>query len=187
MRWLAAYVVERFPLGVFAPFILLLSISAWLSTDTATPTALAKSVALTTMFVVQFRLWDDLADRERDRLTHAHRAIVRAPRGVFLAALVAIAGVNLMAFASSRPISVELLAYDAAAMVMYGFGRSTISEHAWRYGVLPIKYAACVSLTVTAVDGAAFDRTVYASVGAYVAAIAYEWWHTRPDAVRSAS
>ena len=48
MKWLAAYLVERFPLGVFAPAILLLSITAWLSTATATPTSLANDNAAAT-------------------------------------------------------------------------------------------------------------------------------------------
>jgi uncharacterized membrane protein len=73
----AAYRRERFPLRVFLPVALGLTVASFAD---ATPAFINAPIALATTIILlfQFRLWDDLADRLGDRARQPSRLLCRA-------------------------------------------------------------------------------------------------------------
>jgi 4-hydroxybenzoate polyprenyltransferase len=70
-----AWRATRLPLALYVPFALLLALAAaggLLGSQRGLATA-----ALAFALVAQFRLWDDLVDRERDRRVHPQRVLAR--------------------------------------------------------------------------------------------------------------
>src|SRR5688572_10632402 len=65
MRAMAAYVRERLSPTVFGPVFILLTVAAFWSAANASGLRLPLAALLGIALVVQFRLWDDLEDRNR--------------------------------------------------------------------------------------------------------------------------
>lgn len=91
---LRAWRAERMPPVRFGPLALLLAGAACLRADAGWEELLLKTfVAL--MLLVQFRLWDDLVDANRDRSSHPERVLARSDdRRVFAAACIGLCGAN---------------------------------------------------------------------------------------------
>jgi hypothetical protein len=72
------YQQTRFPLALFAPLALFLTLAAG-AADESTPIGLVVArMLLALAWLFQFRLGDDLADRQRDRRDHPDRVLTRA-------------------------------------------------------------------------------------------------------------
>jgi hypothetical protein len=169
---------------VFLPAILLLAAAAWISAGRLAVPAFAHAIGLITIFVVTFRLWDDLEDCERDRLAHPGRVLPQGPPRVFVVTLAALVIGNFVVLVAEPAAVAGLALLDAAAWWAYRGLRPRVSDAAWRYGVLPVKYPAFVLVTSVALGGPSWAAAVVAAVVTYAAACAYEAWHARSSSFR---
>ena len=170
---------ERFPLHVFIPVAGMLAIagdpgqqrSLWFAAD----------VALALLLLATTRLWDDLADRERDAVLHPDRVLarVRTVRGYEVCR--AILGATAATFVLLRPepvIAGLLLGLLYVSLAVFYAVRSHGSAGAEM--VLLSKYPAIV---VIVAGGAAATRTLWGALIVYAGACAYEAWHDRKSAL----
>jgi hypothetical protein len=180
------YWIERFPLYLFLPTAALLALAAQ---ATVSPDAMrwARETAVALLLLAQFRLWDDIADRERDRVAHPGRTLIQAPGAApFVLACLALATINaacVAAVGGFRGVS-GLIALDAAALVWY-VGRPAQRTVA-RDLVLLSKYPAFVLVLAVGSTPALSDVGLPA-LGIYLAACAYEMWHDASGPLRALS
>jgi hypothetical protein len=179
VRFLRAYIAERFPLALFGPVLAGLTAAAVWTLAEPSPAASARTLALAALLVAQFRLWDDLEDIDRDRIAHPERVLVRAPAAPFrglVSLLIAMAAILCI----ERPAALAaLLALEAGFWAAYRFVRPWLADEMWRYGVLLLKYPLIVLVSSLATGNVLASRLTAAAVAAYVCASAYELWHTR--------
>ena len=120
--------------------------------------------------VLQFRLWDDLADRTLDRSAHPER-ILAAAEGVkpFVAAVWLLGGGNALGLASSFETSIGLgfVILNIATAAWYGSHRERGLTHVL---VLHLKYPAFVLLLAPAHTAA----LAIAAASVYAALVAFE-------------
>jgi len=150
---LSAYRRERFPAGIFLPLAVALAGAAVLASGPVSALAFALHVLLAGSLLFQFRLWDDLADRAHDRVTHPDRVLVRsesvAPFRLLL--LVSAAG-NLFALLLWHGLAIQLvvlLGLNAAGCVWYRLLRPWLPGPILGYHVVLLKYPAFVFLLGT--------------------------------------
>ena len=90
-----AWLAERFRPELFLPLAMVIAAAAagW----EVAPGPFAIDLVAALLLLAEFRLWDDLADRPADRLTHPHRSLVRASSTrVFVRVCLMLAGANLV-------------------------------------------------------------------------------------------
>ena len=91
---LVRYLAERARLVVFAPLALLLAVTGRVfGHEFGSFAGFVDSAAQAFVFVLAFRVWDDLEDRERDAREHPRRVMVTSQRTVPFAALLFVLGV----------------------------------------------------------------------------------------------
>ena len=177
-----AYWRERFDPMLFGPAAALLAMAAAATGGGSLPDWGLKAV-LALLLIAQFRIWDDLADRGRDRREHPERVLVTAQRGwPFVVQAVALAALNLALVHQfeGRVAAAVLLAINAAATAYYllrGPHRSVGSDL-----LLLAKYPAFV-LILSPAD-ARPGRLVLAIATTYAAACAFEVWHDAAGPLR---
>ena len=118
---LAVWLGERMPLRLFGPAGALL-LAAAAAAGTPWLLWLPGAVATLALLLVQFRLWDDLADVARDRVEHPERFLPRyASVAPFRTALVTagVAAVLAVSLLSGPFAALALIALDAAAALWY--------------------------------------------------------------------
>ena len=180
-RLFAAYLAERFRPVVFVPAIALqLLLVLWAVDAEPTAARLVSAAGLATLLLLQFRLWDDLEDRRRDRATHPERVLVVASPAPFRRALVVIGLGNLavLAAAPSAVAPAGLVVLDVAFAAAYRL-RAGVSDHVWRFGVLLLKYPIFVGLIAAATGAPRTLRLALAMTVMYAAASGYEAHHNR--------
>jgi 4-hydroxybenzoate polyprenyltransferase len=183
-RTFAAYVLERFRPAVFLPAILGLAACATAAGSVApTRPAVTRAVVLTGILVAQFRLWDDLEDRERDARTHPDRVLVRsAAQPFWVVWTVLFSAGALLLGGKDRPW--PLLAYGllvAAMFLAYRQLRAVVSERLWSEWLLLAKYPAFVVIIALAIGRPSPVRVGIAAAMAFTAAHLYERAHTRAE------
>jgi hypothetical protein len=177
-----AYWSERFDLERFVPAAALLALAGAAAASGGVIEGCIDSI-LALALLAQFRLWDDLADRERDRPRHPERVLVAAATVTpFVAQTVALAAVNLLAveFFHGPGAARLLLALNAAAGAYYFLRpaeRTTAGDL-----VLLAKYPALVA--VLAGTPAQPLRLTVAALVTYAAACAFEAWHDASGPLR---
>lgn len=181
-----AYRRERLQLWLFGPVVLLLTGASCWAANSIQPGAALRAAALMALLVVQFRLWDDLADRAHDRAIHPGRVLVRANAQPFILVTFALA---LAAFASTYalgglPPLLTLVGLNAAFAVLYSIIRPHLSNKVWRFPVLLAKYPAFVVGVAITFGAASAARTLVASLLTYGVAHGYEALHTSRVAAR---
>ncbi len=184
-RLFAAYLVERFRPVVFLPAIALQLLLALGAVGAApTPARLVPAAALATLLLLQFRLWDDLEDRHRDRVTHPERILVCASPAPFRRALAAIGLGNLVlcAAAPSAGALAGLVLLDAAFAAAYRL-RTRVSDHVWRFRVLLLKYPIFVGLIATTSGDPRPFHLALAMALMYAAACGHEAYHDRAGTI----
>ena len=188
-RLFAAYLAERFHPAVFVPAIALhVVLALWAAEAGPTAARLAAAAGLATLLLLQFRLWDDLEDRDRDRGAHPERVVVLAPPAPFRRALVVLglgSFAALAAVAAATPTAAAPTAAAAALAVLdvvffaaYRL-RTHVSDRVWRFGVLLSKYPVLVSLIAVAAGAPRAPRLALAMAAMYAAASGYEALHDR--------
>lgn len=182
----AAYLAERFHPAVFVPAIALHAVLAlWAAEAEPTAARLAAAAGLVAPLLLQFRLWDDLEDRDRDRAAHPERVLVAAPPAPFRRALLAIGLGNLIVIAAA-PAAATLSAAAPAALAVLDVVffaayrlRARVSDRFWRFGVLLSKYPAFIGIVAMAAGAARAPRLALAMAAMYAAANGYEALHDR--------
>jgi 4-hydroxybenzoate polyprenyltransferase len=141
---LAAYLRTRLPAPRFGPLGLALVLAALAGGPVPGPGTLAWQAALATSLLLQFRLWDDLADRERDRRRHPGRVLVAARSlGPFHALHGAAAGAAVLLLATGPDPGRRLAVYGLLALALalwYGPGRRRWPQPVLGYHVVLAKY-----------------------------------------------
>lgn len=187
MKTIAAYFRERFPLAVFGPVCLLVTAAAFWSVTSVAALRLAAAPLLGIALVVQFRLWDDLEDRTRDRAAHPTRVLVNAPAEPFRRLLLALTALAIALSASQQAALVSALALNAAGWVAYRLVRRRLSPNSWRFGLLPLKYPGFVAVMALFLGDVIPVRLAVAVATTYVCASGYELLHDSPARVGGAS
>jgi hypothetical protein len=183
------YWFERFVLSPLIPAAVLLAFAASWSAPTdpqwwflETLFAFLINVPSAILLLAQFRLWDDLADRERDRREHPERVLSTAEPWFFVTTALALAGVNLWLAYAGRSTQHLLLvvALNVAAICFYHWRpplRTAASD-----ALLLLKYPAIlVVLPVIRLDRVELAIAILLTYGA---AIAYETWHDAASPLR---
>jgi uncharacterized membrane protein SirB2 len=71
------YLRERFPITRFGALAVFLAAAGLAASPPAHPWRWAVAAAQSLSLILQFRLWDDIADREHDRVVHPERVLSR--------------------------------------------------------------------------------------------------------------
>jgi hypothetical protein len=178
---LRAYLVERVPVAIFGPAIALLTLAAvWTAGAVHSAQTWIVGATLTALLLVQFRLWDDVEDRERDRVDHPHRLVVRSGAAPFRVWIGLLAAISMLASFAAGGVSTiaGVLALDATAFAAYRVARARVAPGVWVYGILLAKYPAFVMVAASALGELRADRAAFAALVTYLAACLYEAVHT---------
>jgi hypothetical protein len=136
----------------------------------------ARDLIMATLLVFAFRIWDDLADRARDRVEHPDRVAVRAASiaPLVLAALAMWTSAAVLAFmASGMGTTAVFSAYTLALSVWYLTRRSPAGP-----GIhLLLAKSAAFAVVIMGYERAVTPRGASVAVIVYLAACIYEWAH----------
>jgi 4-hydroxybenzoate polyprenyltransferase len=163
-----AYFAERFPRALFLSVAAGIAGAAHLG-GAHEDACVVVDAFMALLLITQFRLWDDLADREYDRRHHPNRILVRAQRTTrFVAICLLLAEINFVALwlRSGVPGVVALGLVNLAAALWYTLRpsrRTAVGDF-----VVLAKYPAFVLI----LSGGAWG-----AVTAYAAACVYEIAH----------
>lgn len=171
-----AYLAERCRMVVFVPLAVLVAVGA--AGGAYDLVRLMVDVLASLLLIAEFRLWDDLADRRSDAVTHPNRVLVKAPSpDLFICVGVALATVNLVTclLRNGPGLSMAVLVLLHVALAVWYVRRSGRTMGGDQ--LLLAKYPAFVLV----VAGSRLDASPWAIVlaagGLYIAASAYEAWH----------
>jgi len=180
---ITTYFKERFRLVVFVPLAVVLTIAA--SAGRYDSAAILYDAATALLLLLQFRLWDDLADRSADTIRHPERVLVKAPSAdPFVRVCVALAFVNiaLSAARDDSGLALVVLCVLHAALGAWYLRRSRRSLPGDQ--LLLAKYPAFVLIVAGARVVESPAVIALSAVGIYFAASAYEAWHDPASPVR---
>jgi 4-hydroxybenzoate polyprenyltransferase len=144
----------------------------------------APDAALAVALVIAFRIFDDVMDRERDRMKHPERVVVRAGSTAPLRQagwLLAIGAMATLWRLGSHASVALLVTYVVILSVSYAV-RGPRSAAADR--ILLLKYGV-FTLVLMDVAAASSMRGQVAAAAAFAAACIYEWWHDAESPVFS--
>jgi hypothetical protein len=178
----AGYLRERFTLRVLGVAAAVHAVAAlWVAGTSPTLASASVAVSLTVTLLLQFRLWDDLQDRERDRLSHPERLLVRSDPSPFQFACGALVVANplLVAAAGSLTAAAALVGLDLFFWLAYAHLRGRLSDRSWRFHILLLKYPVFVGLVSAVLGSVPTWRVLAASSVIYICACAYETLHDR--------
>jgi hypothetical protein len=184
----AAYLRERFKAAIFGPAAIVHATAAvWAAGHSAEAVTAAATLGLAVTLLMQFRLWDDLEDRERDRRLHPARVLARADPAPFRHACLLLAAANIawLAAAGSRNAVFGLVCLDLFFWIAYGPLRRQLPDRVWRFQILLLKYPAFVGLLATVPGTPGRARLFAAAAAVYLCACAYEALHDRHMPVRA--
>jgi hypothetical protein len=172
---IGAWRATRLPLARYVPLAALLAWAAACGGEVARGPQLAMA-ALAFGLIAQFRLWDDLVDRSRDRASHPGRVLARADSPApFLRAAVALAAINALGLAMLRgwPAAIGLIALGVAlgAWYRYRLARDLVHTH-----VLLLKYPVLVGLLAPVPAQA--ESLLLAAAALYAALCAFDLYET---------
>jgi hypothetical protein len=181
MSLFASYLRERVRPAIYGPAIALHVVAALWSTATRpTLSTVAPLAGVAALLLLQFRLWDDLEDREGDRAAHPQRVLVRSDPAPFRRTLMALAIGNLALFAIAGAIAVACVALlDLVFWFAYRRLRPRVVDSVWRFFVVLVKYPAIAGLLAATTGTAVADRLLVAMLGVYACTCAYEAVHGR--------
>ena len=184
MTLLLAYARERLTAGRLLPAVLLVVCAVLAGRGWSGVAVTATDVAAAVGLVIAFRIWDDLVDRERDRVRYPDRVVVRASSTAVLsgAAWVIAAGAALLIGLTRGLASVAFLA-AYALLLAASYGRRG-PRSAARDRMLLLKYGV-FTLALLGMPAAATPRGALASAAAFFVACIYEWWHDADSPVFS--
>ena len=175
------YVVARFPPRLFVPCAALLVVAAMAGGRSLNPIEAGLSLLLAITMLLQFRLLDDLADRNHDRVHHPNRVIVQAPTlqpFLGLAVVCAIVSAALIVRGSGSMTGLLVfLALNVSLLLWYTLFRRWATSRMLAYHVVAAKYPVFVYLLGT--EGRPGWNLLLAMALVYFCFSAYEVLHDR--------
>ena len=184
MRIILRYARERLHPSRLAPAVALVAGAAPIAGGWHGGTSAVIDIAVAAALISAFRIWDDLADREPDRLAHPHRVSADAgsARALIAACLVlSAASVALVAWRHGAAAVIVVAATAALLGLWYVTRgpRSVVGDH-----LRLVKYPAFTAAiagpwSAASIHGALSIATVY------LAACVYEWSHDPRCPVRA--
>jgi 4-hydroxybenzoate polyprenyltransferase len=183
MMVLLEYAHERLMRAPVLAAILLVTAGAHAGRGFSTAAGLAADLTIACCLVVSFRVWDDVMDREPDRVRHPDRVLVRtrSTAVLSLAALgLATAGAIVLFRAHGAGSLWLLVVFSSALAAWYGV-RGTRSAAGDR--MLLFKYAVFTMALIG--RPAVTPRGLASALGVYLAVCLYEWLHDRESPVFS--
>ena len=171
-----AYLRERLPLRTFGPVAAAIALPSQFPVFRGLGVA-AIDAAIGWLLLAQFRLWDDIVDRERDRERHPQRVLARTAHiGGYIGVCGALATFNalVLRFRERPDVTLPLLAALTLALAV-GY---TQPERSRGLGLLRLaKYPVFVLLVAIGRPEGATTAGVSAAIVAFVTAFTYEVWH----------
>jgi 4-hydroxybenzoate polyprenyltransferase len=177
-----AYLRERMRPRVFVPLALLCALTGWMlvpgSAFDASVFFLAAAHAF--VFSLAFRVWDDLEDRNADRIRHPHRVMARSTRTapfLWLVALLAVAGMtSFLQLNDPLPRAIAIATAVAALSIWYSARRSENWNHVAGEHIVLAKYPAIAFATAPTIpDASSFVRTSVVLAALYAVICIYEY------------
>lgn len=167
---IAAWLRERFTLHLFVPLAGYIGLVA-----SGGSRSVFADAGFALLLLAQFRLWDDLADRAADALTHPRRVLVRAPEvapAIAFCGALAVLNICVAVWRDGSGVAVALLALlDGMLGAWYLSSRSASA-------LLPLlKYPVMLAIVVGGRIATAPVRIAIAGAVLYGAVCAYEAWH----------
>ena len=168
-----AYLRERFPLPIFGPVALVV---AGCAVGTASLVHLATAAISAALLLAQFRIWDDLADRQRDSTMHPNRVLVasRTP-GPVVGLGIALLAVNVAMATQRGALPLAFLGILHASLGCYYLlrdRRTVLGDQ-----LLLSKYPVFVLILAGERLLSAPAAVLLPAAAVYAAASAYEAWH----------
>ena len=173
---IGAYLNERFRPAVFLPLAGFIALAA--SAGRIDAARLAADAIFALLLLAEFRLWDDLADRDADAVQHPDRVLVKSRSiGAFTLVREGLTATNLMGCVIRTGAHVTLpvlLALHAMLSAWYAVrSRRSIAGDQ----LLLAKYPAFVVIVAGARGLAEPVPVALAALLVYAAASLYEAWH----------
>jgi hypothetical protein len=171
-----AYWRERFPLAFFGPLALILALCA-VGGSAELPILGATAVNALSL-LAQFRIWDDVADRQADSTTHPHRVLVTAPsHSPVLLLGIALLAINVVIAAQRDApllpiVSLAILHAALGCHYMFRNGRTVLGDQ-----LLLSKYPAFVLILAGERLLSSPVAVSLSAAAVYASASAYEAWH----------
>lgn len=177
-----AYLIERGRPSVFLPAAIGIGLAANVGDGLHVQRVLS-GTGLACLLIAQFRLWDDLADIEIDRLRYPERVLCRAAhveRFVLGGLLLGAANIAVAGWLAGAAGVVMLIVIDAAIAVWY----TVRPRHRRWIGDLVLlgKYPALV-LIVSGSSSPTISQ-IAAAIAVYIAACLVEIWHDASSPLR---
>ena len=194
MRLVLAYARERLTPDRLLPAVLLVVVATLAGKGWTGSEALSMDTVLALALVITFRIWDDVMDRDRDRIKHPDRVVVRASSTTPLVVTSwVLATWTLLTLEDRRATqSVALLVIYAAvlaasyavrlpavASAKAGTARSPATDR-----ILLLKYGV-FTLALIGFPAALTARGLVSAASAFAVACVYEWWHDAESPVFS--
>lgn len=175
MTLLLSYARERLLTAPVAAAIALVAGSCQL-VRLDTVSLLTRDVCVATLLVFAFRIWDDLADRARDRREHPGRVAVRTSSSapLVLAAIVMWTAAAVLMFIASGMATTAVLAGYTIALAVWYLTRSSATGPGIH--LILAKYAV-FAVAIMGYERAVTPRGASAAVIVYLAVCIYEWAH----------
>jgi 4-hydroxybenzoate polyprenyltransferase len=191
MTLVLAYARERLRPARILPAVLLVVIATLAGSGWSGSSALATDALLALALVVAFRIWDDLVDRDRDRIKHPDRVVVRAASTSPLRAagwMLAFGATVALHFTQGRGSAVLLCTYVAVLAASYRRrilpAVASAKAGAASDRILLLKYGV-FTLALIGLPAAWTARGLLSAAAAFLAACVYEWWHDAESPVFS--
>lgn len=170
---IGAWFRERFTLHLFVPLAIFIALAA-----SGGSRSVFADAGFALLLLVQFRLWDDLADRSADAVSHPGRVLVRAPDvkgAIAFCGALAVLNICLAVWRDGSGLAVAMLALLDAVMGSWYLSRRSLSA------LLPlVKYPAMLAVVAGGRIATVPVQVLVAAAVLYAAVCAYEAWHD-PD------
>jgi 4-hydroxybenzoate polyprenyltransferase len=172
---LVAYARERLCVWRIGALWLLVTALCYAASPSLASREAVVVALLAALLITQFRLWDDIADRDHDRSVHPERVLVNTVfPGVYrLAVVIATMPIAGLIATGAAP-AIRLAAYALlclATALIYRAGAGTT----WRNQLVLLKYPVFVLLCVAQVS----VKAMLAAAAVYLTVSVYDWKTTK--------
>ncbi len=174
------YWSSRMPPGIYLPMVLFLGMASLTAGWPTRPASLVVNLLLAYSLVLQFRLWDDLSDVERDRVEHPERTLCRTKRmKLFRWILFGLFVMNFGLIVWLKPVNVVVvfLSLNWVFWLWYRMPQQNRLNDWLSYHFVLLKYPIFVYLIRPDATGTATGSLLLAMVLVYLCFCVYEVLH----------